>query len=151
MTDERLNPYAPPGQPVQAHRDSPARERICAVYRAFRLLGWIGAVPFGAGTAAAVVGLIVDWFLGSPWNDTSPLALVVLLYAGLFTVSILFLRTARQLRAGSPTAPRGVYALSCLLLLGFPLLTIVGLLCMYDVRRWYPEYRRELDLTGDQW
>ncbi len=132
-----VNPYAPP-QGVSERLPDPARE-IRVVARVFRWVGWVGTVlylPMTLGT----VGALIYSLLAEPVDSPLVLAGASLVNGGVLFVSITFLRTAKGLLNKHPLSQRAATVLSCVLLLGFPIFTIVGAICLCKVRRHFAHY-----------
>lgn len=85
------------------------------VFRAHRALAWFYAV-LGVGVSAAV-------FLVSGEHKDAGMLLVPLIFAAVFSAHYF---TARACREGKPGGRVASIAIACLMLLGFPIGTLIG-------------------------
>lgn len=137
MDDTRENPYASP-QAVSERLTDSERE-IRTVARVFRWIGWVGVILYFP-VIVMNVGALIYSLLVEPVNSPMVLAGASLLHGGILFVSFTFLRTAKGLANKHPLSGRAAKVLSCILLLGFPLFTIVGAICLHKVRRHFSAF-----------
>lgn len=96
------------------------------VFRAHRLLSWLYA-------ALALLVLSVLIFFGTLERDGAGLISIALIIA---LVSALHHYTARACRQGKPWGRKASIAIACLMLLGFPVGTIIGVYLL--INTWRP-------------
>ena len=94
------------------------------VFRAHRALAWFYAF-IGIAVSAAVI-------LGSRGNTGVGIVLVPLVFAGVFSVHYF---TARACREGKPGGRVASIVIACLMLLGFPIGTLIGIYLLANTWR----------------
>ena len=94
------------------------------VFRAHRALAWFYAF-IGVAVSAAVI-------LGSGGNTGVGFVLVPLVFAGVFSVHYF---TARACREGKPGGRVASIVIACLMLLGFPIGTLIGIYLLANTWR----------------
>ena len=94
------------------------------VFRAHRALAWFYAF-LGVGISAAVI-------LGSRGNTNIGALLVPLIFAAIFSVHYF---TARACRDGKPGGRVASIVIACLMLVGFPLGTLIGIYLLANTWR----------------
>ena len=132
-----VNPYASPE--VSGHTVARFDREIFGVARAIAAFGWIGFalyVPIVVGTIIKLVVAIV--------GDGNAM---VLLGASVFNCSVFLsfrwvIRVAARLRRCERNADRKALFVSCIMTLFFPLFTLIGIICIYKIRKHYPEFVR---------
>ena len=126
------NPYSAPLADLPPDPDAVAIREIRSVVRVFRLIGW---------TSCLVCFLFFSMLATLIWRTLSFDDMIVgLVTSGVFVSAVSYLRTATALKAGRLSSKRAAILLSCLLLLGFPLFTLIGIICLQKVRRHFDDY-----------
>jgi hypothetical protein len=97
------------------------------VFRAHRALAWFYAF-LGAGISAAVI-------LGSRGNTGIGVLLVPLIFACVFSVHYFTARACREGKSGGRVAS---IVIACLMLLGFPIGTLIGIYLLANTWRPWP-------------
>ena len=128
------NPYSPPAVDSPLAPD-PATVRLASVARAFRWLGWLVSIVYGPIVIVCIVALVLS-SLGR--HDESPafMLLVCMINGAVFALGVSLIRTARRVAARDHTVRMTAMAISCILMLGFPLFTIVGVICFRHIRQY---------------
>jgi len=139
MNQDATNPYTSPA--ADSDRLSEAAREIATVVRVFRFIGWIGVI-FYTPLALIALGMLIYSLVVEPSDSVAGNAVGVGLCGGVLFVSFTYFRTASALRAKHPRARRAATVLSCVLLLGFPIFTIVGIICLIKVWRNFADYCR---------
>ena len=121
------NPFAPPStMAVRALSESEVRLR--AVTRVYRIIGWLGIViyvPIVLTCLGSLVGILLGYRIG-------PLLVVAgasVFHSIFLALAILYVLTARRIAERDITVRRRAVVLSFLMMIGFPLFTIVGAIC----------------------
>ena len=121
--------------------ETEAERNIRLVIRILRYIGWPFAILF---VGMAAVGALLAQFLVFA-NDDSIGAAVALVVTNL-PLAVFFvwlLNVAKRMAQRDITAKSPATNASSLLLLGFPLFTIVGIICVFKIRRFYDVYCAE--------
>lgn len=131
------NPYSPPQSDAEPSIDA-ATTQLHGVSRSFKWLGWLVTIVY-VPIVLTCIGVFVLSLLG--FNDESP---PFMLFASLFngavlTLGISLIRASRRIRNRDTTVRRTALFLSCVLMLGFPLFTIVGVICYRNIGRYLVE------------
>lgn len=116
-----------------------AERQVQMVIRIFHYIGW----PFFILMGAMTVMTLSLGVLAVAAGETEQIGFVLLgslAFALLTLFFYAFIRVARQMRARNPKASGPATALSALMLLGFPLFTIVGVICLVVIMSKYAAY-----------
>jgi hypothetical protein len=139
---DEVNPYASPATVGSSPVASDAERQIRVVIRVFRLTGWPLLILFGGIVVLVVLTIltriVADGVAGKPLPAELIPGPSLLAIAGIGSISV-----ASQLARRKPGARWQGYVLSLLMLLGFPVFTIVGVSCFLRIRRDYREYCEE--------
>lgn len=131
------NPYAPPTAIVPSITE--AEQEIRFVIRIFRWIGWIGAVLYVPMPLLSILALI-DSLMTEPRNSLF-LVGVCLANCSFYALFISLLFGARKLVRRSKRALQWARGLCYLMMIiGFPLFTIVGAICIRKLNRHYDEF-----------
>jgi hypothetical protein len=146
------NPYSSPS--VETQPVSMAEREIAVVVRVFRWLGCLGAVVFGLGAGIWICELSRSFLKYAPIG-AEPVSTEILFARSIVSLAMLgfsaaLLRVAARMARHKPDARRKALILSSLMLIGFPLFTLIGFLCIQKVNRHYEAYCGErLDFTPE--
>jgi hypothetical protein len=139
------NPYASPA--AESSPVSLAEGEIAVVVRVFRWLGRLGTVVFGLGVCVWSVELASVFIPPVRMGDERVPAVVLfvrwMVSGAILAFSIGLLRVAARMARHRPDARRKALVLSSLMLIGFPLFTLIGFLCIQKVNRHYEAYCQE--------
>ena len=108
--------------------------RLRAVARAFKIFGWFWVVVY-TPIVITCVGSLFATLAGYPIDSLIVLAGASFFNGAILALAILFVTTGRRIRLRDATAQRRALVLSCVMMLGFPILTIVGIICYRDIKR----------------
>lgn len=140
-----LNPYEPTiTSPIV--RDV-ANARINSVSRIFVWIGLLGSLIY----LPIVIGCIVSlgaYLIGRPASnatiyDLLALALVTAVNSAILVLWLTFVVTARQIRRRNYRVRTRALVLAIVLSLGFPVLTIPGIMCFRWLRQFFHDGERE--------
>jgi hypothetical protein len=131
------NPYASPQSTNEPLTDSEREIRV--VVRVFRWIGWLGTIIY-VPMVVGPVGTLVYSILVEP--QESPVVLVCAAFFNGIVLSIFvaMLFAASKLKHRRPGALKWGSVLSCVMMIGFPLFTLIGVLCLRKLRRYYATY-----------
>ncbi len=135
------NPYAAPGSSNAATPDT-ATSKIQRLARIYKLMGWTITILY-IPVVIGCTGTLIGGLLGIVDADIVMLLFASVMNTTILTVGILFIRTARRIRGGDPTVSGHAKFLSYVLMLGFPLFTIVGIICYRDISRYLMDAKRQ--------
>ena len=127
-----INPYATPNAECESRPDSEGEIRV--VVRVFRWLGWLGTIIYVPMVVIPMGTLVYSLTVE---QKESPLILIgVILFNGVVLAAFVsMLIAASKLKRQRPDAIKWGRTVSYILLLGFPLLTLVGILCLRRLSR----------------
>jgi hypothetical protein len=141
-----INPYASP----QAGGAESA-VRIRSVARAFKILGWFGVVLYTPIVIACISSLLLR-LAGYGADSPMVLAGAAAFNGFVLGLAVLYAMTGRRIAKHDFTARRRAMFLSCLMMIGFPLFTIVGILCYRNIRLYFhadpAANPRSIDIAG---
>jgi hypothetical protein len=132
------NPYQSPQGPCE--RASPAPE-LRRVIRIFRLLGWVLLLVFFPCLLIALAMCVLQ-ILMLEREDWRMLLAMNSYFAAVNAYLIALLVAAHRMSRGHTGAKRLAQSLCCIMLLGFPLFTLVGLILLRDIHRHYDAFCR---------
>lgn len=145
--DHRTNPYVPTAtHSITRDAVSAKLQAVCRIFMWMGLLGSVIYIPIVVGCTGALIASL----FGRPISDPKIGTPLMLAFATLFNTAVLsvwliFIVTARQIKKRDYTVRSRALALSVFLTLGFPILTIPGVMCY----RWIRQYFR--DDFDEQW
>jgi hypothetical protein len=114
---------------------------IRLVIRILRYVGWPFAILF---VAMAGLGILLAPFLAFAGRGSLGVAAVTALTFLPFALFFIWLlRLTNRMAQRDPTAKSAATNVSSIMVLGFPLLTVVGIICVYKIRHFYDEYCEE--------
>ena len=122
--------------PTRDSHEAADRE-IRGVVRVFRLIGGIGAVLYVPMALVSFVQFARSLLTETPESAASML-IVSLVNGGLAALFVMYLRVAGRLQRRGEGSKQWALAMSYVLLLGFPLFTIVGILCIRRINKHMP-------------
>ena len=138
------NPYAAPeAEPKPALTDTAAKE-VRTVSRVLRWFGVVVSVIYLAMSVSATFALLVFVIAGRT-KEIIGILLPTLACWGVFYIGWTYVRVGKGLLLKKPKAYRAAMILLCLLLIGFPLFTLVGILCIVKLRNNYEDYQPPLE------
>jgi hypothetical protein len=118
-----------------------AEQNIRFVIRILRYIGWPFAILF---VAMATLGIALAPFVAFSKEGTIGMGIAIAAINIPFAVFFVWLLSvAKRMAQRDPSAKSPAINLSALMLLGFPLFTIVGILCLYKIRTFYDAYCTE--------
>jgi hypothetical protein len=121
--------------------ETEAERNIGFVIRILRYIGWPFAVLFVGMTALGVVlSPVLAFAKEGSIGMAVFIAVAFLPFAAFF---VWLLKVAKRMAQRDLTAKSPATIISSLLLLGFPLFTIVGIMCVFKIRRFYDTYCAE--------
>ena len=129
------NPYSAPTTTSDPQPEL-ATTRIRSVSRTFRWLGWILTILYVPIVVTCVVSLVLA-LLGHPVDSPLVLALASVFNGAILAVAILFILTGRRIAAGDYSVRGRALFLSCILMLGFPIFTVIGIFCFRYLKMYY--------------
>jgi hypothetical protein len=132
------NPYQSPQGPCE--RATPAPE-LSRVIRVFRLLGWVALLVFLPWLLTSLA-LSAYEFCVADQQEWRVLPGLNFGLAAANSYLIALLVTAHRMSRGHARAKRLAQSLCCIMLLGFPLFTLVGLILLRDIHRHYDAFCR---------
>jgi hypothetical protein len=138
------NPYAAP-ESILTFPLSEATAGIRAVSKGFRVVGWIGVALFAFYTMAWAMLFIYAAFIAEYTPSAEALWEVAQNTVGagvVLFVSWIIVRAGRNLLTASRRAYRVAIALSCLMVIAFPLAPL-GIYCLIKLRKHWPDYCQE--------
>ena len=141
-----VNPYSSPTAELETVSD--AEREIRVVIRIYRLVGWVGSfiyVPMAISTASVLLYSLFARPIESPAALFFP-ACINLCGATVFVGYILI---ASRMARRSVRVRGKAFLLSYFMLLGFPLFTIVGIVCLRKLKRHYAVYCEEYPGNGE--
>ncbi len=121
---------------------SEAERQIGFVIRILQYIGWPFSILF-VPYALFIIILSVYTFLTDSNAPYGTLFLGTLLFTLIASFFVAHLRVARKMKQRDSSARLAGIALSTLMLLGFPLFTLVGLLCLRKITLHYDSYCNE--------
>ena len=144
MTD---NPYASPADynPSSGGRETEATTKTRIVIRVFRYIGWPGAILFCSLSLFLFFCAFVhldDW--------SAHFGIVGMVFLGLAGYFVLALRVASRMARRDRRVKLQAQLVCLPLLLVFPLLTIVSLMCLTKIWQYYDEYCKEAAADVEQ-
>jgi hypothetical protein len=118
---------------------SKAEREIGFVIRILQYIGWPFSVLF---VPLALVTILVSLYtaLTDPEAPVGELLIGTFVFCLIAAFFVSHLLVARNLKLRVPSAGKAARILSAFMLLGFPLFTIVGVLCMSKISSNYNEY-----------
>ncbi len=128
-------------------KQSEAARQVLTVVRVLLYIGWplsLLLVPYLI-FSMPVVGIMA---MSDP---KAPLGAIIIGFFGLVLLavfSVFHIVVANRLRFRKPGAMRAAIALCCIMMLGFPLFTIIGASCLRKIRVFYPIYLHEVPGTS---
>jgi hypothetical protein len=121
--------------------ETEAAQNIGFVIRILRYIGWPFAILFVAMT---VIGILLFPVLAFSQNGSLGTAVLVALINVPFAAFFVWLlNVAKRMAQRDPNAKSPAINLSAVMLLGFPLFTIVGFMCLFKIQRCYDAYCAE--------
>jgi hypothetical protein len=136
------NPYASPA--VESQPISTAEREIAVAVRVFRWIGRTGVVVFGLAVCVWGFEMSRSFFVSVRLErelvSTGVLCARLMVSLAMLGFSAALLRVAASMARHRPDARRKALILSSLMLIGFPLLTLIGFLCIQKVNRHYEAY-----------
>jgi hypothetical protein len=132
-----INPYAAPQAnnrlPVPADPKTIALNQVARIYR---WLGWIGSVVYGlifVSNIVVVIQILFDlkaykeplWFFCS----------ITIVHGLIFWLAITYLRTSNSILRRDYSKRQTAIVLAWIMMLGFPIFTIVGYICRRELLR----------------
>jgi len=131
------NPYASPQAASESLSDSEREIRV--VIRVFRRIGWFGTIIYVPMVVGPIGTLVYSLFVE---RQESSVVLVgaTLLNGIILSIFIAMLIAASRLKHRRPGALKWGSVLSCAMMIGFPLFTIIGVLCLRKLRQHYAAY-----------
>ena len=134
------NPYASPlseGEPV-----SDAEREIHAVIRVFRLIGWVGVILWTPAVFGSMGVFIYSLFAATRESSTFFFG-VSIFHCSCAAIFLAYLRIASRMVKRRIEVRWKAILMCCLMLPGFPVFTVVGIICLWKVTRHYEAYCRE--------
>jgi hypothetical protein len=132
-----FNPYSPPETTSPPDPLDVASREIGSVIRVFR---WVGSAGH------LILGLILTAFCVNFYNDPNRISTLEAVAPVIFCAGLLlnmgFFRIATALANRNESVRRPARLMSCILLLGFPLFTIIGVICLWKIGRHFDIYCR---------
>ncbi|MEO1526998.1 MAG: hypothetical protein AAFX06_16285, partial [Planctomycetota bacterium] len=128
------NPYSPPVTESSPPEDA-AEKSLASVARAFKWLGWIISVLY-APIVLSCLGSFLLALVGRIEESPGFMLLVCIFNGSVLAFGIALILTARRLASRDYTVRKRALFLSCVLMVGVPLFTIVGIICFRNVRRY---------------
>ena len=124
------NPYSSPT--VAGTEVDPSKVPLGSVTRVYKWLGWVGAIIYVPIVITCVAALALSL---AGHHEESPLVLAFasLVNGAILTLAVLLLLTSRRIAARDYSVRGRALILSCILMLGFPLLTVVGIICYRNI------------------
>jgi hypothetical protein len=121
--------------------ETESERNIRIVIRILRYVGWPFAILF---VAMAGVGIVLAPFLAFADRGSLGLAALTPLMPLPFAIFFIWLlRLTNRMAQRDPTAKSPATNVSSMMIIGFPLFTIVGFMCVYKIRHFYDEYCEE--------
>ncbi len=121
--------------------ETEAERNIRFVIRILRYIGWPFAILF---VGMAAIGVLVAPVLAFAKEGSIGAAVVIVVTTLPFAAFFVWLlNVAKRMAQRDVTAKSPATNASSLLLLGFPLFTIVGVMCVFKIRRFYDMYCAE--------
>jgi hypothetical protein len=147
-SNDDSNPYASPT--AESRLDpSIAESEIRFVIRILRWIGWLGGIPF-VPLAILLTALFAYSSIVEGKRLPADVVPGLILFDLLACLSIASGWVASGMARHRPSARLPALLLCGVMLLGFPLFTIVGIVCIRKVRRYYGAYCTEhLSRLGD--
>ena len=141
------NPFAPPTADA-ARVPSKSEIRLRAVTRIYRIIGWFGIVlyvPIVLTCAGSLIGILPLMF---PTESRLSLAGPLVFHSIFLALAVLYVLTARRIAARDFTVRRRAAALSFLMMIGFPIFTIVGIVCYRYLRLHFSDQGEAVENAG---
>ena len=142
MTD---NPYAPPADAGIVDPAEIAATRIRSVARVFKIVGWMGIVIY-TPIVLSCIHLLVMTLSGRRIGSPLVIAFATAFNGMVLALAICYLLTGRRVAAMDLTVRRQALVLSCFMMIGVPIFTVVGVLCYRYLKRHFvsdPMHSRE--------
>jgi hypothetical protein len=122
-------------QIASSTREKSPELRLRAVARVFKIFGWFWVVVY-TPMVAICVGSLVITLAGHRIDSPLVLAGASAFNGAILWLAILYVRTGRRISRHDATARRRALFMSCFMMLGVPVLTVVGAICYRDIKRY---------------
>ena len=131
------NPYAPPSATTEQVRDVPTM-RVRSVARVFKIMGWAGVIIYTPIVCISLAMLPVA-LLGNSRNSDPAFFLATFINSAILAIAICYLMTGRRISAYNIAVRRRALLMCCLMMIGFPIFTVVGAICFRNVKRHFAD------------
>lgn len=134
-TAEAENPYASPqfgGLEIE-----PSIVRIRAVARVFKLVGWFGVVLYTPIVIGGVASLVITLSGYHRIDPPAVLAGTSAFNGAILALALLYVMTGRRIATHDLSVRRRALLLSCVMMIGFPIFTIVGIISYRHIKLYF--------------
>ena len=136
-TAQPTNPYAAPPSNDGCEIE-PAIIQIRSVARVFKIVGWFGVIIY-APIVIVCVGSLLVTLAGYRVDSILILAGATGFNGAILALAIQYVLTGRRISKNDLTArPRAIF-LSYVMLIGFPVFTIIGIICCRNLRCYFDD------------
>jgi hypothetical protein len=128
------NPYASP-QAVDDGTVDLSAVRLRSVARVFKIVGWFGVILYTPIVIASIASLLLT-LVGYRIDSLLVLAGASAFNGTILALAILYVLTGRRIAKHDLTARRRAMLLSCVMMIGVPIFTIVGVICYRNINQY---------------
>lgn len=132
------NPYASP-QTVGEGESDPSIVRVRSVARAFKIVGWFGTILYTPIVITCVASLLITLIGYRRIDSPAMLAGASAFNGAILALAIFYVMTGRRIAKHDLTVRRRALLLSCVMMIGFPVFTIIGIICYRYIHFYFNE------------
>lgn len=119
------------GQPTL---DDPLTVQVRSVARVFKIFGWFWVIIYTPIVVTCIGSLFIT-LAGHRIESPLVLAGASLFNGAILALAVLYVTTGRRISKRDVRVRRRALLLSCFMMLGFPILSIVGIICYRNIAK----------------